>query len=151
MDTDFQTVEINGIKLEVDMRTARRIDTYKIGDRVKVLVKEYQTYKPHPGVIVAFDAFENLPTITVAYVDVNYSKAEIKFVYINSDKPDDAEIAPYNDDILVDKRHVLDLLDKEIAKKNEEIEDLNRKKVYFNKNFALYFADMEDLAERVDG
>jgi len=34
MDTpDFQTIEVNGIKLEIDMRTARRIDTFKVGDR----------------------------------------------------------------------------------------------------------------------
>ena len=150
MTTDFQTIEINGIKLEVDMRTARKIEHYKIGDRVKVLVKEYQAYKPHPGVIVAFDLFENLPTITVAYVNTTYSKAEILFAYINSNDTD-TEIAPYNDDILVDKAQVTDLIDREINKNLEEIEDLKRKKAYFNKTFALYFADMEDLAERVDG
>ena len=150
METDFQTVEINGVKLEVDMRTARKIENYKIGDRVKVLVKSYQTYKPHPGVIVAFDLFENLPTITVAYVDVTYSKAEINFAYINANDTD-TEIAPYNDDILVDKAQVTDLIDREIAKNLEAVEDLKRKKAYFDKNFALYFADMEDLASRVDG
>ena len=30
-------VEINGIKMEVDMRSARRVDTFKVGDNVKVL------------------------------------------------------------------------------------------------------------------
>lgn len=142
-DTDFQTVEINGIKLEIDMRSARKIVNYKIGDRVKVLVKQYSSYKPHPGVIVAFDLFEKKPTITVAYLDVDYSGAELKFAYIsNNDEEgdkDQPEIAPYNDDILVDRADVIEKLNKEIFKKQAEIEDLERKKAYFLKNFNKYF------------
>lgn len=150
MESDMQTVEINGVKLEVDMRTARKIESYKIGDRVKVLVKDYSTYKPHAGVIVAFDMFEKLPTITVAYLDITYSGADIKFVYLNAQEDNDTEIAPYNDDILVDKADVLAKLDREITKKETEIDDLNAKKAYFSQNFGLYFKAMDDLAARVD-
>lgn len=152
MESDFQTIEINGIKLEIDLRTARRVESYKIGDRVKVLVKEYSDkYTPHPGVIVGFDAFEKLPTITVAYLEISYSGAEIKFAYINKDKEDGVEIAPYHDDILVDKAETIKKLDKSIATKQNEIEDLEAKKAYFERNFAAYFADFDDLVERVDG
>lgn len=46
MEEYKKIVEINGIKMEVDMRHAKTIDTYKIGDRVKVLVKQYSdTYR----------------------------------------------------------------------------------------------------------
>lgn len=145
-DVDFQPIEINGVKLEVDMRTARKIENYKVGDRVKVLVKEYSSYKPFPGVIVAFDMFEKAPTITVAYLDVGYNGAELKFAYINggvgSEDKDQPELAPYNDDIHVDKADVIDKLDREINKKQLEIEDLERKKVYFLKNFNKYFAEL---------
>ena len=76
-------VEINGVKMEVDLRTARTIDTYKVGDRVKVLVKKYSdTYETHHGVIVAFDNFENLPTITVCYITTGYN-GDLSFSYIN--------------------------------------------------------------------
>ena len=34
-------VEIDGVKMEVDLRTARRIDTFAVGDNVKVLCKDY--------------------------------------------------------------------------------------------------------------
>ena len=37
----MKTIEINGVKLEIDLRTAKRVDTFKIGDNVKVLKKEY--------------------------------------------------------------------------------------------------------------
>jgi len=32
-----ETVEINGVKFEIDMNTAKRIDTFKIGDNVGLL------------------------------------------------------------------------------------------------------------------
>jgi len=148
--TDFQTIEVNGIKLEVDLRTARRIESYRVGDRVKILIKDYSGYTPHPGVIVGFDAFEHLPTITVAYLDVGYSKAEIKFAYINS-QTEETEITTDAGDILVDKTEVTSLIEKEIARKRDELEDLERKRAYFESHFARYFSDAEDLAARVDG
>jgi hypothetical protein len=143
MEKEFTTVEINVVRLEVDLRTARRVENYRIGDRVKVLVKEYSSYKPTPGVIVAFDMFEKMPTITVAYLDISYSGADIKFAYISGGDTDkeQPEIAPYNDDIKVDKANVIASLDKEIYKKQTEIEDLEAKKNYFEKNFQKYFED----------
>lgn len=145
-ETDFQTVEINGVKLEVDMRSARKIENYKIGDRVKVLIKEYSSYKPYPGVIVAFDMFEKCPTITVAYLKNEYSGCTVEFAYITggSKEGDDKqpELAPYNDDIHVNRADVIETLNKEIFKKQTEIEDLERKKAYFLKNFNKYFEDV---------
>lgn len=150
MADEVRTVEINGINVEVDMRTARKVERYRVGDQVKVLVKDYSRYKAHPGVIVAFDAFEKLPTITVAYLEIGYASAEIKFAYINAQE-EDAEIAPHSGDLLVDKADVLAKIDKDIASKEREIEDLRRKRDYFERHFARYFEDMVDLAERVDG
>ena len=37
----MKTVEIQGIRLEIDERTARTVDQYKIGDRVRVLIQGY--------------------------------------------------------------------------------------------------------------
>ena len=50
MATETQVIEINGVKLEVDMRYAKRVDLLRIGSRVKVLVKTYSEYKIYPGV-----------------------------------------------------------------------------------------------------
>jgi len=33
-----QIIEINGVKLEVDLSTAKRIDEFRVGDTVKVLI-----------------------------------------------------------------------------------------------------------------
>ena len=40
-----QIVEINGVKFEVDMSSAKIISEYKIGDKINVLVKDYQEKK----------------------------------------------------------------------------------------------------------
>ena len=48
-------IEINGVKLEVDMSTAKKIDEYRVGDNVKVLKKDYSgNYDVLAGVIVEF-------------------------------------------------------------------------------------------------
>ena len=43
--TDEKTiVEINGIKMEVDLRHATRVEEFKIGSKVKVLKKQYENH-----------------------------------------------------------------------------------------------------------
>ena len=43
-------VEINGIKMDVDERTATAITEYKVGQTVKVLKKKYSDqYEVYPG------------------------------------------------------------------------------------------------------
>ena len=98
MENTTRIVEIDGIKLEIDLRTAKKIEHFRVGDNVRVLVKGYSdTYKVHAGVIVGFDGFEKLPTICIAYLEVGYNSAEIKFAYINAgseSKDSKIEITP---------------------------------------------------------
>ena len=69
-------IEVNGVKLEVDLRQAVRIDTLGVGDRVKVMVKIYSDYKVYAGVVVGFEPFKELPTIIIAYLDTQYKTPE---------------------------------------------------------------------------
>ena len=132
-------IEINGVKLEVDLRTAKRVDTFRVGDTVKILLKEYQDYKPSLGIIIGFDQFEIRPTIVVAYLKCDYYTAEIKFAYINSETKD-TEICQINEwDIPYSKQDILTKIDKEIAKKQEELRDLETKRKVFIEMFGKYF------------
>lgn len=130
----LRVVEIGGVKMEVDTRTARVVDRFKVGDRVKVLVKSYCGWDSHHGVIVAFDEFKNLPTITVAYID----GSSLKFVGIHAEN-EAAEICACNDDVLVEKAEILAQLDAEITCKTGELDDLQRKRVYFETRFGALF------------
>ena len=132
-------IEINGIKMEVDLRNAKVIDNYKVGDTVKVLVKSYSGYTSHVGMIVGFDEFKQLPTIVVAYLNIEYSTSAITFVYINSETKD-TEICKINDwDIPYSKQTILDRMNAEIAKKEADVLEANRKKQVFLSMFGKYF------------
>ena len=89
MENNKRIIEINGVKMEIDLRNATVIDNFKVGDTIKVLVKGYNDYKSHVGMIVGFDEFQKLPTIVIAYLDIEYSGANIKFVYYNSESNKD--------------------------------------------------------------
>jgi len=140
MSEHLRIVEINGIKIEVDLRTAKRVDQFKVGDAVKILKKKYgDSYESYFGMIVGFDEFKELPTIIVAYLDPSSYSAAVNFVYINF-KTTDVEICPHDpDDLGIEKEDVISKFNREIEKKEAEISDLLSKKQYFERMFGRYF------------
>jgi hypothetical protein len=139
MEETKQIIEIKGIKFEVDLRTATRIEEFRVGDGVKILKRGYSDWTSHVGVIVGFDNFTTHPTIIVAYLVADYSSARIEFAYINSEAKD-IELCNINDwDIPYSKVDILDRMDKDIERKKEEIRDLISKKDYFEHMFGKYF------------
>ena len=135
----IREIEINGIKLEVDLRTCKRVDTFKVGDNVKVLKKNYDNYSVYSGVIVDFVAFKQKPAIVVAYFNQDYSGVSIKFETITEDSKD-IEIAPcLPHELKLNKARVLDKFDLQIADKEREADELRQKKQYFIDNFGKFF------------
>lgn len=139
-------IEIKGQMFEVDERELRSIDRYRIGDRVKVLKKasSYATERSvYYGVVVAFDAFDQLPTMTICYMDPGVYNPTLEFLHFN-EQSHDVEIAPCLDELVVEKADVLERMYAEIDKKQAEIDDMKRKIAYFNKMFGRYFKGVED-------
>ena len=136
-------IEVNGIKLEIDLRHAKRIDQFRIGDNIKVLVKEYDSYKSYPGVIIGFDEFKILPTIVICYLKTGYDP-KVEFAFFNSEAKG-LEIAHMNDaDKLVDEDAATKYLDREIDRKRAELLDMELKKAYFSAHYNRTFkADKE--------
>lgn len=143
MENEFiREIEINGIKVEVDLRTCKRIDTFKIGDNVKVLKKQYrEEYNVYSGVIVDFVNFKERPALVVAYFENSYSGVNIKFETITKDSKD-IEIAPcLPHEMKLNKDRVVDKFDIEIAAKEREADELRQKKQYFIDNFEKFFEE----------
>jgi hypothetical protein len=140
MNTDTRIVEINGIKVEFDLRTAKRVDSFKVGDAVKILIKSYgDSYESHYGMIVGFDEFKELPTIIVAYLKPSSWESPLNFAYINS-KSQNVEICPHDaNDIGVAKSDLLAAFDREATKKEQELHEIKRKRAYFERMFGQYF------------
>lgn len=135
----MKIVEISGIKLEIDERTAKTVEFYKVGDRVRVLVKSYgDNYSIYPGIIAGFAAFANLPSIELLYLEQN-SSDPLKFKTINA-KSEGVEIVPMGEEeLILDRADVLRRMDKSIHDKENDLLDLKAKREYFISRFAMQF------------
>lgn len=142
MDEQKTVIEVNGVKLEVDLRTARRIDTLRIGDRVKCLVKSYGgNMETYPGVVVGFEPFPSLPTMIVAYLDHGYGSVTLKFQSFNSATKDFEVVADLDNNALeVDKANILQRFQREIDDLQRKKEEVEQKRDFFLAHFGRYFA-----------
>ena len=147
----MRTIEINGIKMEIDLRTARKIDTFKVGDNVKVLRKRSDKESEILcGVITDFCEFKSQPTIAVAvFKEGNYySEPNIEFIYINEklqESDDRVEIIKASDDeLIVTRTRLVDRFEKEIESRYNKYLDLKNKLDYFNQHFGAVCKSEED-------
>ena len=131
-------VEIDGVKIEVDLRTAKRVDSYKVGDNVKILERESSDYKVKPGIIVDFAEFNELPTIVIAVFEEGsyYTRPSIKFINYNAKTSEKIEMVPASEDeIKVSRDSVVEMFEREISKKKNELLDLHNQLDYFLEKF----------------
>lgn len=148
MQNEKEIIEINGVKLEVDMRYVRRIENLKVGTKVKVLVKTYSEHKVHHGVIIGFEPFESRPTIIIAYMELSFTGAEIKFLYYNTGTKDVEVVAARDDDEeALDREEIVKKMEAKIEEKRREIQDLKDRKRYFLEKFATYWSIVQPAPE----
>ena len=132
-------IEINGVKMEVDLRKAKTVSEYKVGDSVKVLIKDYSGYNVHCGTIIGFTEFEKLPTIEILYIKDSYSSAEVSFLAFN-EKTTDIEIAPcHESEVNFSTGELLGKIDRQIIQKEEEVRNLKSRR----EAFLQYFINKE--------
>lgn len=139
--SEMTLIEINGVKMEVDLRHAKIVhENLRVGSKVKLLDKSgYGGVQVWPGVIVGFEPFPSLPTIIVAYVSTEYTGG-LKFAHVNGKSADKYEIVPSIDDELpIAKSDVLARMDRDIEKKQVEIDEVKRQRDFFLRNFNAYF------------
>ena len=142
-----QVIEINGVKMEVDMRHARRVDHFRIGDACKLLLtgSNYSNPEVVAGVIVDFESFKSLPTIVVAYVKSGYGSTGLDFAYVNEKSADKYELVASSSDsqLAVNKAEVLQVFEREEAKLQAQIDEVRSKRRYFMERFGAYFSSSE--------
>lgn len=128
-------VEIAGVKLEIDERSAKTVESYKVGDAVKVLLKQYSSWKVCHGVIVGFSNFKDKPTIEVLVMEDQYSSMDLKVLCVNADT-EGVSIAPANDfEPAFDESVIIERFNRSIADKEAEIRSLQRKQAAFKQFF----------------
>lgn len=140
-------IEIKNVLVED--QSPQELTTIKVGTPIRVLIKEYgDTYKTHNGTVIGIDRFKELPTINIAYVDVGYSEAEMKFVAYNKQSKG-IEIVP-NNDIPIENLHKLqqsveEQLCKNIEKKEKELREAERKLLFFQAHFKKNFVQLKEI------
>lgn len=137
MDENKRIIEINGVRLEVDLRSARRIDEFRVGDSVKVLDNRSGKNEMKAGVITDFANFKDLPTLIVAVYRAGdyWSKPSIEFITFNSETEGVEIVGVSAEEIIVSRETVVQKFDDEIAKKRDELNDLIIKRDTFVKYF----------------
>ena len=143
-----ETIEIKGIKFEVDLSTARKIQDFKVGDKVMVLTTgrySSDTYQSSFGVIVGFDWFEKTPNIRILYLQEDYNSVELKWLnYNNTTK--DVEISPLNslESVALKENQIIRKLDEQITKAEDEVSSLRQQKHLIAKHFFNILKPVED-------
>lgn len=140
--SDKRVIEVNGVKMEVDLRTAKKVEHFKVGDPVKFLKKEYSDrYKTHIGVIVGFTEFKERPAIDILYLEENYASADLKIHTMTED--DENELAHFNSyEGVLTLDSIVDKLNRMIETKEAELETLRYKKAMFKKHFTEAYSDV---------
>lgn len=137
-----QIIEVNGVRMEVDMRSARvaKLELYKVGTKVRVLKKEYNdAFTTYGGVIIGFDQFKKRPSILIAYLKSDYSSCEIEFLTYNKDTKD-IEICPADDSFIPFKKAtIIEQMDRQVLQAETTLEETKAKREYFHKYFEKYF------------
>ena len=136
MDENKRVIEINGVKLEIDLRQAKVVDQYKVGDPIKVLVKRYgDTWESFPAVIIGVTEYKSRPTIELLYLD----GSTITFKSYNADSKD-MEIAPFSGyEYKFQKAEVLAKLDESVRQAENTLVTAKEKRDAFVNNFAKVF------------
>ena len=147
-----RTIEIKGVKFDVDTRYLTRVDELRVGNRVKVLTKDYSGYTVHPGVVVGFDMFKNLPTVRVAYVDQKVTaygsdKQLIKVLAFNAESKDLEVILDVDMALDLSRSAVLQMLDRQEQKLRADILELEQARAFFEAQFGTYWKAPEQVPE----
>lgn len=142
--SETTVIEIGGVKLEVDLRTAKRIDTLQVGSKVKVLQKKtaYGEPKIFPGVVIGFEPFPDLPTILIAYLEIEWQAVNLRFLSLNGNTESHQVIASVDDDKL-DRTEVGALFDRDEAKAERVLQEIREKRAYFDRHFGAYWTTIE--------
>lgn len=142
-------VTINGVDIEIPEAPARA-QPLRVGDPVKLLVKsQYSEPLVCAGVVAAFEMFQSLPTITVAYLEGSYTPT-LKFAHINTKAVDKYELVHGLDRQLlqIDKSRIDQCLADEVEKKQRELDEAKAKQRYFTERFGMYFS--RELKDELD-
>ena len=142
---EMQTYLIQGTHFEISRAPEQPMTTFvRIGDRVKVMKKQYDGWKTYPGIVVSFDNFKDMPTFNIVYVNASYSSCELNSIAFNEETKDIklSFLEEGSKEIDIDRTAIIKYFERAIEGKKNELSDLMYKMSYFEKNFGKFFGGL---------
>jgi len=118
----MKELQINGKTFKIN-QSVEIAEEYKLGDTVRILVKDYSEFVAYSGIIVAIDDFAKSPSVTVCYFTNGYNP-EVKFKTISGNEKD-SEISKggdFDDSLSFDT--VISIFENKVLTKKGELESL---------------------------
>jgi len=125
-------VNVGHYSFEISDPVITQTTKFKIGDKVKLYIKDYNN-SIYPGVIVGFDDFKDLPTISILYIQYG----EIKLIGLNEVNKDTVQIIPSNEASMLDDNFqtVLFSLNQKIVEAQSRLTELKLKRDFYIKHY----------------
>lgn len=139
-------VEIGGVIVEFDEKAVLKQEL-KIGDPVAILHKSEYQANPElfKGIVTDILPFENEdPCICVMYVEVGYSEVKVEHLAITKATKDYKIVKSDGQFLPLTKESALDILNKDIDKKEYEWKKAIEKKEYFLQYYNAFIRPLED-------
>ena len=146
----MKQIEVNGMVLEFDEKLLLKQEI-RVGDNVQVLKKGYSDYSCYAGVVTQLLPFEGKPAMEVMYLEDSYTSIEIKRLVIvrGAGGEDSPKVVKMDNQFLpFTKERCIDLLEKDITKKEHELVEAKLKLEYFTKYFNRYFNEIQKAQEQ---
>lgn len=139
-------VEIGGVLVEFDEKALLKQEL-KIGDPVAIL--HHASYQSNPelfkGIVTDILPFEeDNPCICVMYVDAGYSEVKVEHLAITKATKDYKIVKSDGQFLPLTKESALDILNKDIDKKEYEWKKAIEKKEYFLQYYNAFIRPLED-------
>lgn len=128
-------MEINGIKLEADLREAKRIDSVTIGDNVEVYIDDCGLCDVRHGIITDVSLYgENVILVIATLVYDQNNLPQIDFIRISNG--DGCKIMKVDgEELCMTKSGLLEIFELEIQKRKDEALELEKRLCFFKENF----------------
>lgn len=129
---DMQIIEVGGTKIEIDFSQVRKIETFKIGDTIKIFKKKYSDWKIYPAIITGFAKSEEMAGIEITYLEIDYSTAKLMCDIVTEESKDIVLATITSNEKYMTFDNVSEMLARDIDKREMELAEAKSKLTFFN-------------------
>lgn len=135
---DIQIIEVGGTKIEIDFSRARKIETFKVGDCIKIFKKKYSDWKLYPAIITGFASSDEMSGIEVTYLETEYNSATMKCEVVTAETKETIIASISSNENYMSFNTLTELLARDIDKKEMELAEAKSKLKFFKDFYGKY-------------